>query len=62
MQLTPWHKNVAHATPSTPLEKVSENKVTNMISIAIFVSEEIIKKINGVRLSPNAEKIPVATL
>ena len=62
IQLTPWHRKVAHATPSTPLEKTGESTVTNKISIPILEREEIIRKIKGVLESPRAEKIPVATL
>ena len=57
-QLTPWHRNVAHATPSTPMP----NAVTNRISTAMFERDEAMRKKNGVLESPSAEKIPVATL
>ena len=57
-QLTPWHKNVAHATPATPIS----NAVTNRISTAMFDVDEQARKINGVLESPSAEKMPVATL
>ena len=57
-QLTPWHKNVAQATPATPML----NAVTNRISTAILDVDEQARKINGVLESPSAEKMPVATL
>ena len=57
-QLTPWHKNVAQATPATPMS----NAVTNRISTAMLDVDEQARKINGVLESPSAEKIPVATL
>ena len=57
-QLTPWHKNVAHATPATPML----NAVTNRISTAMLEVDEHARKINGVLESPSAEKMPVATL
>ena len=49
---------VAHATPATPILKVA----TNRISMPMLASEEQARKINGVRLSPIAEKMPVAIL
>ena len=57
-QLTPWHRNVAQATPATPIW----SPATNQMSMAIFVSDEATRKINGVRESPRAEKIPVEIL
>ena len=57
-QLIPWHKNVAQATPATPML----NAVTNRISTAILDVDEQVRKINGVLESPSAEKMPVATL
>lgn len=58
MQLTPWQMNVAHATPSTPIEKA----VTKSISMKMFAVEEMARNTNGVLLSPRAEKTPVARL
>lgn len=54
--------SVAHATPSTPHLKVEAKAVTKRMSIPIFDTDENIRKTNGVRESPSAEKIPVATL
>lgn len=61
-QLTPWHRKVAHATPSTPLVKIGESAVTNRMSIPILAREENIRKRKGVLESPRAAKMPVATL
>ena len=58
IQLIPWHKKVAHATPATPMSKA----VTKRISTAIFEVEEAARKQKGVLESPSAEKIPVAIL
>ena len=57
-QLTPWHRNVAQATPATPIRKA----LTKRMSTRMFAVEEIARKMNGVRESPIAEKMPVATL
>ena len=57
-QLTPWQRNVAHATPATPIL----NAVTNRISMKMLLVEDAARKINGVLESPSAEKMPVATL
>ena len=57
-QLTPWQRNVAHATPATPIL----NAATNRISIPIFATDEQARKTNGVLESPSAEKMPVAIL
>ena len=57
-QLTPWHKKVAQATPATPRSKAA----TNSTSTAMFAVEEPARNRNGVRLSPSAVKMPVATL
>ena len=58
MQLTPWHKKVAHATPATPILKA----VTKRISTAMLEVEDAARKMKGVLESPSAEKIPVAIL
>ena len=58
MQLTPWHINVAHATPATPMPKV----LTNKISTAILEVDEAARNQNGVFESPSAENIPVDIL
>ena len=57
-QLTPWQRNVAHATPATP----SGSAVTNTISSPILAVELMARKMNGVRLSPSAVKMPVERL
>ena len=57
-QLTPWHRKVAQATPETPISKAA----TNSTSTAMFAVEEPARNRNGVRLSPSAVKMPVATL
>ena len=57
-QLTPWQRKVAQATPATPMSKA----VTNRMSTAMFAVEETARNQKGVRESPSAEKIPVATL
>ena len=57
-QLTPWQRNVAQATPATPMS----NAVTNRMSTAMLDVDEQARKINGVFESPRAEKMPVATL
>ena len=53
-----WEMSVAQATPATPML----NAVTNRISTRMLLVEEIARKMNGVRESPIAEKMPVATL
>ena len=58
MHETPWHMNVAQATPSTPIPKA----VTKSISANIFAVLETARKMKGVRLSPIAVNIPVARL
>ena len=58
MQLTPWQKKVAQATPATPICNV----FTNSRSVRIFAVEEKARNKNGVLESPRAEKIPVAIL
>ena len=58
MQLTPWQRKVAHATPATPIW----NAATNRISTAMLAVDEAARKKNGVLESPSAEKIPVDTL
>ena len=55
-QLTPWHRNVAQATPATPIR----NAVTKRISMPMLDSDEAARNQNGVLESPRAEKIPVA--
>ena len=57
-QLTHWHRNVAHATPATPIRNV----VTNRMSTKMLDSDEHARNQNGVFESPRAEKMPVATL
>ena len=57
-QLIPWQMKVAQATPSTPMPKA----VTNKTSIPIFAVEDSARKRKGVRESPSAAKVPVATL
>ena len=57
-QLIPWHRKVAQATPATPILKA----VTKRMSTKIFDTEETARNTNGVRESPNAEKMPVAIL
>ena len=49
---------VAHATPATPMP----NAVTKRISTAIFEIDDAARKMNGVRESPSAAKMPVAIL
>ena len=49
---------VAKATPATPISKAA----TNSTSTAMFAVEEPARNRNGVRLSPSAVKMPVATL
>ena len=53
-----WHRKVAQATPATPISKAA----TNSTSTAMFAVEEPARNRNGVRLSPSAVKMPVATL
>lgn len=48
--------NVAHATPATPHGRTITRSNT------MLLTEEITRKIKGVRLSPRAEKIPVPRL
>ena len=57
-QLTPWQRNVAQATPATPMPKAD----TNSRSMAMFAVEDTARKRKGVRESPRAAKVPVATL
>ena len=57
-QLNPWHKNVAQATPATPIFNLD----TNITSTTILDSEENTRNINGVSVSPKAEYIPVEIL
>ena len=57
-QLMPWQRKVAQATPATPMSKA----VTKKISIKMLPTDEAARKKKGVRLSPSAEKMPVATL
>ena len=57
-QLIPWPRKVAQATPSTPMPKAE----TNRISIPILAVEDSARKIKGVRESPSAANVPVATL
>ena len=57
-QLTPWHRNVAQATPATPILKT----VTKKISTAMLLKEDAARNTKGVLLSPRAEKTPVAIL
>ena len=57
-QLTPWHRNVAQATPATPILKA----VTKRISIPILAREDTARNRKGVLLSPRAEKMPVEML
>ena len=55
-QLTPWHKNVAQATPATPILKTVTNRMSNNIA-----RDEVAK--NKWRLeSPRAVKIFVDIL
>ena len=56
MQLILWQRNVAHATPATPIL----NAVTKRISTPMLETDEQARKMNGVFESPSAEKIPVA--
>ena len=58
IQLTPWHRKVAQATPSTPMPRPATNKM----SMPILLTEEQAKKRKGVLESPRAEKMPVAML
>lgn len=57
-QLTPWHRKVAQATPSTPMPPA----VTKRMSTPMLLREETIRNRKGVRESPMAEKMPVAML
>ena len=56
--LTVWHRKVAQATPSTPMPKA----VTNSVSTSMLAVEDAARNKKGVRESPSAENMPVATL
>ena len=55
---TPCARNVAHATPATPMSSA----VTDTTSSTILPSDEKIRKYSGVFESPRAVKIPVHML
>ena len=44
MQLTPWHKKVAHATPSTPRVNTVDSAVVNRMSMPILATEDTARK------------------
>ena len=57
-QLTPWHQKSRPGHTGNPISKAA----TNNTSTAMFAVEETARNKNGVRLSPSAVKMPVATL
>ena len=56
MHAAPCAMKVAHATPATPHGR------TITMSSTMLLTDEMTRKIKGVRLSPRAEKIPVPRL